>query len=329
MQRIVYMKKAQKILALWFALLSLGAFQPAVEAQAIRVESALVAVPTIVSNARGQFISGLNADSFKLFQDGEEEKIALFLTSDDPCKIVLMLDTSKSTTAVLGKIKKAANRFLLQMRPQDMAMVVSFDSDVRILCRFSSSRNELNDAISRTKSSGSSTRLRDAIFDVENRLRSIAGRKAIVLLTDGDDHGSAVSMDELRNVVLSSGASIYSIFYHIDMEELMKELFGLPPLRTKESDPDWIEREKVAVKYLQEISELSAGRYYKSNVMEFDQAFKQISTELHAQYLLGFYPDEAKLDEKLHSLVVQVNTPGAVVRSRKNFRIAKSVAIGD
>jgi VWFA-related protein len=311
---------AQKIPCLLFALIFLGISQPAVEAQEIRVESALVAVPTIVSDAQGRFIPGLNAESFKLFQDREEEKISLFLTSDDPCKIVLLLDTSISTTTVLSKIKKAAKRFLRQMRPQDMAMVVSFDSDVRILCRFSSSRNELEDAIDKAKSSGLYTRLRDAIVDVQNRLRSIAGRKAIVLLTDGDDHNSAVSTEELRNVILSSGALIYSIFYHIDMQEWMEKLGDQPFPRTKESDPEWIKQEKEAAQYLQEISELSAGRFYRSKVTEFDQAFRQISDELHAQYLLGFYPNESKLDGKLHSLEVQVNTPGAVVRSRRNYR---------
>jgi Ca-activated chloride channel homolog len=318
------MNMAQKIISVWLVTIFLGASQLAVEAQEIRVESALVAVPTIVSNAQGQFIPGLTADSFKLFQDGEEEKISLFLTSDDPCKIVLMLDTSKSTTSVLGNIKKAARRFLLQMRSQDMAMIVGFDTDIRVLCRFSSNRNELEEAIDRAKSSGLNTRLRDAIFDVENRLRSIAGRKAIVLLTDGDDHGSAVSAEELRNVVLSSGALIYSVFYHIDMQELMKEIFGLPPIRTKEPDPDWVKQEKEAAQYLQEVSELSAGRFYRSKVTEFDRAFKQISDELHSQYLLGFYPNELKLDEKLHSLVVQVHTPGAVVRSRRKYRSAEN-----
>jgi VWFA-related protein len=141
-----------------------------------------------------------------------------------------------------------------------------------------------------------------------------------VLLTDGDDRNSAVSTEELRNVILSSGALIYSIFYHIDMQEWMEKLGDQPFPRTKESDPEWIKQEKEAAQYLQEISELSAGRFYRSKVTEFDQAFRQISDELHAQYLLGFYPNESKLDGKLHSLEVQVNTPGAVVRSRRNYR---------
>ncbi len=311
---------ARNVFRLWFVSAFLMAFSFVVKAQEIRIESALVAVPTVVGDAKGRFIFGLNADAFKLFHDGEQEKISLFLTSDDPCKIALLLDTSKTTASVLKKIKKAAKRFLLQMRPRDMAMIVSFDSEVRILCRFSSDRHELEDAIDQAEPGGMHTRLRDAIFDVQNRFRSISGRKAMVLLTDGNDRGSAISAPELRDVVLSSGALIYSVFYNIDWRQLMKELFGSAPPKNKRMDSDWAEQERESAEYLREISELSAGRLYSSKVTELDRAFNQIANELHAQYLLCFYPDESKLDGNLHSLTVQVNVPGAVVRNRRNYR---------
>jgi Ca-activated chloride channel homolog len=292
----------------------------------IRVESALVTVPVIVSDLQGRFTPGLKADDFKLFHDGAPEKISLFLTSDEPFKIALLLDSSMSTTTVLGKIKKAARRFLLQMRPNDLAMVVSFDSEIRILCPLSSDRRELEKAIEKVESRGSGTKLRDAILQIQNRFRAFSGRKAIVLLTDGDDHGSVVTAPELRDVVLSSGTLIYPIFYSIDFRELMKELFGAPSRmpsssrRVQETNAVWAEQERKSALYLQELSELSAGRFYRSKVTEFDQAFSQISEELHSQYLIGFYPDKSKLDGNLHSLSVRVNLQGLTVRSRPNYK---------
>jgi Ca-activated chloride channel homolog len=289
--------------------------------QGIHIESSLIAVPVIVSDSQGRYIPGLSADSFKLFQDGIPEPISLFLSADDPVKIALLLDTSKSATTVLKKIKSAARQFLLHMRPRDMAMIVSFDSDIRILCPFSSDRRELDEGIHKAESNGSQTKLREAIFNIQNRFQTISGRKAIVLLTDGDDHGSLVSNSELRDSVIASGVLIYSVFYNINLRELMRELIGVS-LHKEATDPAWTERKEKSAQYLQEISELSAGRFYKSDVKEFDKAFKRISEELHSQYLLGFYPDNSKLDGNLHSLAVQVHAPGAVVRSRRSYRKA-------
>jgi Ca-activated chloride channel homolog len=292
----------------------------------IRVESALVTVPVIVSNSQGVFIPGLKADDFKLFHDGASEKISLFLTSDEPFKIALLMDSSKSTTTVLGKIKKAARRFLLQMRPNDLAMVVSFDAEIRVLCPLSSDRRELEKAIEVAETRSSGTKLRDAILQIQSRFRSFSGRKAIVLLTDGDDHGSVATVPELRDAVLSSGTLIYSIFYSIDYRELMKEIFEVPSRmppssrKVQETNAIWAEQERKSAQYLQELSDLSAGRFYKSKVTEFDQAFKQISDELHSQYLIGFYPDKSKLDGNLHSLLVHVNMPGVTVRSRPSYK---------
>ncbi len=300
--------------------LSLAPFRSTSALQLIRVDSALVSIPVIVSDIKGRYIPGLKQGDFKLFHDGAPEKISLFLSSDDPVKIALLLDASTSTAAALGEIKKTAGRFLLQMRPNDMAMVVSFDSEVRILCPFSSDRRELERAIKKVKAGGAYTRLRDSILSLQNRFRSISGRKAIVLLTDGDDHGSATAEPELQEAALSSGVQIYSVFYEIDLRKLMKELFGYIPKRKKEFYSAWTERMEKAAQFLQDLSERSAGRFYRSKVAELDRAFRQISEELHSQYLIGFYPDHSKLDGNLHSLAVKVELQDAVVRNRGSYR---------
>lgn len=294
----------------------------------IRIESALVTVPVIVSDSQGRFLPGLSAASFKLYQDGLPVPTSLFLTSEDPVKIALLLDTSMSATTILGKIKKAASRFLLQMRPQDLATIVSFDSDIQVLCPLSSDHRELNDAVKRARTRGASTRMRDAINETaQQRFKSIAGRKAIVLLTDGEDHGSRISAPDLLDAVAASSTLIYSIFYNVDPRALLKELVGASSRIPKaghgrQNNPyaDWIERGEQAAQYLEKISELSAGRFYRSSTTEFDAAFRQISEELRSQYLIGFYPDKSKLDGAMHTLVVSVAIPGAVVRNRSSYR---------
>ena len=147
--------------------------------QNIQVESALVTVPVVVRDAQGQYLNGLPPASFKLFEDGRQVPVSLFLTSEDPVKIALLIDTSRSATTVLKKIKKAAGQFLKQMRPQDLAMVAGFDSEVQVLCPFSSDARELKESINRAKSGGTYTRMHDAsrnLFRIDSG-PSPAGRR--------------------------------------------------------------------------------------------------------------------------------------------------------
>ncbi len=316
------------VIVILFSTTVVSASQNTFNPEQIHVESALVTVPVIVSNSQGKFIAGLSVNSFKLYQDGISIPISLFLTSEDPIKIALLLDTSVSTVTVLGKIKKAAMRFLLQLRPADLATVMSFDTDIRVLCPLSSDQQRLNDAIKSAKAAGSGTRMRDAVSEItQRRFKSITGRKAIVLLTDGQDHGSQISASDLLSAVAASSTLIYSVHYSVDPRELMKELTGISSRIPKVADERnggpysvWHEQEEQAARYLEKISELSAGRFYRSNVKELDGAFKQISAELRSQYLIGFYPDKSKLDGNMHSLVVGVSIPDAVVRSRLSYR---------
>lgn len=288
----------------------------------IRIESALVTVPAIVRDGEGRFLTGLPPESFRLFEDGNPVPVSLFLTSEDPVKIVLLLDTSRSATTVLKKIKKAAERFLVQVRPRDMVMVAGFDSEMRELCPFSSDPRELKDAIRRARSGGAYTRMRDAVHElVRHRLRAATGRKAIVLLSDGQDQGSRVPAGGLLDAVASSNTLVYTIFYTVDPQELMRELFGVAT-RRQSGAAEWREREKQAAAYLEKLSDLSAGRFYSGGAGDFDRIFRQISEELRAQYLLGFYPEGKGIDGATHSLVVGVDVPGAIVRSRRSYRSA-------
>lgn len=305
------------------ALLGWTARQRDSEPPRIRVESALVTVPVVVSDAQGRFIPGLTAEAFQLYHDQQPEPVSLFLTSDDPIKIALLLDTSPSTMTVADGIKKAAGSFLRQLRPQDMAMVVSFDADIRVLCPLSSDVRQLDRAIRRAEAGGISSRLRDAVLEtVERHFRAISGRKAIVLLSDGEDHGSQASEEELLEAVASSTTSVYPLFYRVDPRRLLKDLVGpsvrLP--RAPGSQEVWRQREAAAAGFLEKLSELSGGRFYRSEITALDQAFKQISEELRSQYLLGFYPQPSKLDGGTHTLEVRVKVPDAVVRARRSYK---------
>jgi VWFA-related protein len=293
--------------------------------QPIRVQTTLVSVPAIVSDASGRHVGGLRAEDFRLYDDEKAQKIDLFAANEEALNVALLLDTSKSTVAVLGKIKKAARKFLRQLRPQDRAMVIAFDEEVRALSRLTDNRKVLEEAI-RAAEEGEPvrTKLRDSIVHVaEKRMKPILGRKAIVLLTDGQDNGSQATADQVVESATESGTVVYTVLYSIDPREAMRKLYGVRLPRNRSAPaPAWRELEKEASDLMEKLSNDSAGRLYRVELTDLDKTFAQIADELRHQYLLAFYPDKAKLDGTTHGLRVEVTRPGLVVRSRASYRTA-------
>ena len=192
-----------------------AAAQQASEQEAVKLKATLVSVPVIVSDRDGRYLSGLRAEDFTLYTDHAKQPIAVFEATEEPLNVALLLDTSKSTRDVLGDIKDAALNFTKHLRPQDRAMVVSFDYDVHVLSRLTADHRALERAIHSAEIGDyPGTVLRDAVMKTANdSLRHVEGRKAIVLLTDGKDHGSTADETESLDAAQESGAMIYTVFY--------------------------------------------------------------------------------------------------------------------
>ena len=305
----------------------------------IKVQTTLVSVPVIVSDRAGRYISGLKLSDFKLFQDRIEQRISILDAAEEPLNIALLLDTSRSTSQVLDDIKKDAADFLKQLRPQDRAMVVTFDYDVHLLCKLTSDRKALDRAI-REASIGEflGTTLRDAVAEViERQFKRVDGRKAVILLTDGKDHGSRISERDLFDEATESGSMIYSVFFETDLRRRgrnnqlpfpRQRRWGRGSRFPPEDRPRGDERRggrveirnEEAEAFLTQLSEVSAGRFYNSKLSDLKDTFKLITAELRHQYRLGFYPDGNKADGLRHTLRVEVNAPDAVVRARRSYQ---------
>jgi VWFA-related protein len=321
------------------AALLIAAFPASAQNQSdapIKVQTTLVSVPVIVSDRAGRYISGLKLADFKLYQDRIEQQISIFDAAEEPLNIALLLDTSRSTSRVLDDIKKDAGNFLKELRPQDRAMVVSFDYDVHLLCALTSDRKSVEQAI-KGASIGErvGTALRDAVAEVIMRqFKRVDGRKAIILLTDGKDHGSRISEEELFDEATESGSMIYSVYfetgfprYRFDRGPSPRPRGGwgrrarFPLVDRSYQRRDRVEmRNEEAREFLTKLSDVSAGRFYGSEISDLKKTFKLIAEELRHQYRLGFYPDFSKADGQRHTLRVEVNTPDAVVRARRSYQ---------
>jgi VWFA-related protein len=308
----------------------------------IRVDSNLVSVPVIVSDREGRYVPNLTVESFKLFDNTTEQKITYFDAAEEPLNIALLLDTSRSTEGKLDDIRKAAKNFIKELRPQDRAMIVSFDYAVHVICDLTNDRKVLEKGIKEAKvGQFFGTTLNDAVVEVANRaFKSVTGRKAIILLSDGQDFGSTVRTDDLLSEQSESDTMVYSIYFEPESKGFRNGRHRFPgrfPRRrgifgrgggifnhVESQRPGPGQRRngmsRDGADFLRELSAVTSGRFYESEVTDLKKTFILIAEELRHQYRLGFYPGDIHKDGSVHELRVKVDAPNVAVRARRQYR---------
>ena len=304
----------------------------------IKVQTTLVNVPVIVSDRQGRYLSGLKVGDFKLYHDRAEQPISYFDAAEEPLNVALLIDTSKSTQPVLDDIKSAGVKFLKELRPQDRAMIVSVDYDFHVLSQLTSDRKTLEKAVKSARTGEEiGTVLRDAVAAVIGQsFKRVDGRKAIILLSDGKDAGSDITEQALLDEAAESGAMIYTVFFEtgflrrgwIDATTFPRRRVWVGPNRFPPQRPRQNERRRQrvetrneqAISFLERLADVSAGRYYSSDVADLKKTFNLIAEELRHQYRLGFYPENSKIDGNRHTLRVEVNAHDAIVRARRSYQ---------
>jgi Ca-activated chloride channel homolog len=307
-----------------------------VEGDVIRTDTALVTVPVTVLDRNGRYVPLLRRENFRITENGVEQKIAYFATTDSPFTVVLLIDTSGSTEFRLDDIQDAAINFVSKLKDNDSVMVMSFDDRIEIECKATTDRNEIEKAIRRTRTGGG-TRLYDAMEDIlKKHLRTISGRKAVVLFTDGVDTTSRrASYDSTVRLAEESDAPIYSVDYDtsgsvsiaggggIPLPGGRGTVLGLPfprpglPGSAPGSSPGDYKR---AVRYLHALSDATGGRFYSGDsLFGINQAFTWIAEELGRQYSLGYYPSVVGKGGERRQIKVRTTEPSLVVKSRESY----------
>jgi hypothetical protein len=187
--------------------------EPSQQVETLKIDTNLVTIPVIATDAGGIYVSDLRQDEFSVYEDEVKQNIAFFGTVSTPFQVILMLDTSASTEAKLRQIQQAALAFVEQLQPADRVKVISFDNEVRDLNEFTNNREQLRTAILKTRS-GQGTKLYDAFELALSSIRPIQGRKAIVLFTDGVDyHSDEATFDGTLRGLDEEGVIVYPIRY--------------------------------------------------------------------------------------------------------------------
>ncbi|MEO7538563.1 MAG: VWA domain-containing protein [Pyrinomonadaceae bacterium] len=321
------------------------------DGEVIKVDTQLVSIPVRVMDKKGRFIGGLVKENFKVFEGGVEQQVALFSNEHQPFTVALVLDMSYSTTFKIGEIQSAAIAFIDQLRPQDKVMVISFDEDVHMLCEVTDDRNAVYRAIKRTKIA-TGTSIYEALDMVMNdRLRRIDGRKAIILFTDGVDTTSRRSND-LRN--LSDAMELDSLVYPIrydtfaDVQRMKRGGTAVPGSPSQTAGPTiggmpiplpvpvvsvpssqgtTPEEYQKAEEYLNQLALRTGGRIYQASTFgNLGEAYSRIASELREFYSIGYYPEQLRSSGKHANIKVKVDQPGVVVRARDQYVFRKKKA---
>jgi hypothetical protein len=191
----------------------------------LKIETDLVTVPVIATDMNGIYAADLKKEEFNIWEDGTKQEVALFATVNAPFHVVLMLDTSASTREKLGQIRQAAISFVEQLQENDKVKVIAFNDWIKDLNDFTSDRAALRAAINKTES-GEGTKLYDAFSTALNTIRSIKGRKAIVLFSDGVDQISdQATLDSTLKGLDEEGVIVYPIRYdtRVETERMVRQ----------------------------------------------------------------------------------------------------------
>jgi VWFA-related protein len=300
-------------------------------------------------------IAGLQKDDFLVYENGVQQEVQQLLPTEAPFNLLLLLDVSGSTGSYIKLMKKAATEFTREINANDRIAVATFNSRVQLVLSFTSDREAAVRAIEHIQSGGG-TAFYDALMTcLDEYMRDVEGRKAIVVFTDGVDNkllgnrneGSTTSFDELYRRVQESEAIIYTIFLDSEGQVPMQSgpvgryprrrggfplplPFPLPspgPFPSPAPSPHPTPRQDEKAAYetareqLETIADQTGGRMYSPRRAEdLSGAYSEIANDLRIQYLLGYTSSDPARDGRWRSIRVEVkNHSEAAVRTRKGY----------
>ena len=309
------------------------------EDEPVRLSTVLVTVPVTVRDRKNRHVLNLRREDFQVFENGVEQQIVSFSPADvassvQPFTVALLLDVSDSVEFQLDSIKAAASAFVEQLPPQASVMVVAFDRVARILCEPTRGRAQAREAILSANMGEGGTSVHNAVEMIINqRLRAISGRKALVLFSDGVDTTSrgATSVTNIR-AAEESEVIVYPVQYNTVDAAMkrakkngkIKETYREGPLiftSPAQSDKSRQKAFDEATIYLKQLARSSGGEFYYGDSLDrVSQAFARIAEDLREQYVLGYYPQAMPRPGERREIKVKVAVSKVFVRARKSYR---------
>jgi Ca-activated chloride channel family protein len=293
-----------------FVLLPAGALLASVSAkpfpnqsdQKITLSSEVVNVIVTVTDSYGRFVTGLKKDHFEVYDDKVKQDISHFSDEDAPVSIGIVYDVSGSMKERISRSLKALRRFLQTSHIDDEAFLMAFNDRPSLVQDFTTSADRLLGHLTFVAPK-KSTALYDAVYlAVEKVAQGRHSKKALLVISDGQDNQSRYSYKELRKRVKEADVLIYTI--------------GI-------TDPYYDSLAGYGRSVLEEISRMTGGRAFFPNAyneMELLEICTRIALELRHQYSIGFYPTDTSGKAKWHKVKIKVEPPKGIGRLSLAYR---------
>ncbi len=249
------------------------------------------------------FVTNLTREDFSVYEDNQKQEIRNFNRETNlPLTLALLVDTSQSVAPKLKFEQDAATAFFQSvLRDRDRAMLVEFDTGVTLVQDFTSDPNKMAKQIRSLQAAGG-TALYDAIYlTCDEKLIREIGRKAIVILSDGEDQSSKMTLEQALEMAVKAEATVFSISVN------RGGFFGVGD--TKNGD-----------RVLKQLAEETGGRsFFPFKVEELDDAFRQINQELRSQYNIGYLSTNTKRDGTYRKVEIKIPEKGLKLSYRKGY----------
>ena len=260
------------------------------------IEVNVVELPVTVSDAAGNPITNLTEGSFKVFENGKPMKISTFnFAANLPISVGVLIDHSGSMEKRMTDAKDAANKFFRSIiRKGDRAFIAGFAMDPTKNAPFVSDLSLLESQVNAIPNAGGGTSLHDAIITGLYRFRNVQGRKALIVITDGDDTTSRLTYDDMLQYARASRVPLYFIG------------IGLGP--------------QFGGNKMGSLAAESGGlAYYIRDVKQLTETYAQLEKDLRSQYLLSYYTEATKKDQAYRTVEVKVDQKDAKVRTIRGY----------
>ena len=290
------------------------------EGDIIRVDSQLVTLNmSVVDRGTRRGLQGLIREDFKLFEDGEEQKIVQFDSSSAPFDMILVMDLSGSTKEVVKLIREAALHFVDAARPSDRIGVITFAADPKVVSGLTADRELLRQRINTIDTDRGDTRLYDATAFAMNEISrdaKKARRSAIILMSDGLDgtipgvsgqYGSQMSYQEaLRNIQEFDG-----VLYTLCLDTFYVAM------NPRDTQPEAFD---LAYDRMKEMADAGGGTFYEvKRLTDLAGAYEQVVADLGTVYSLAYKPSNKTRDGKWRAIKIGVNRSNAVARGKRGY----------
>jgi Ca-activated chloride channel homolog len=268
----------------------------------------VIAMSVTVTDASRRYVTNLDRPDFHIFEDGRPQQVTFFQKGSLPLALALLIDTSASMELNLAVAQEAAIGFVRELGQADVAAVIDFDTRVQVRQGFTSDQAALERAIRQT-AAGGSTALYNAVYialkdlnkTVLDETLAQSRRRAMVILSDGEDTSSLVAYDEVLGLAARSDVAIYAI-----------GLLG--------REGPGARRSNEAQFVLRRFAEQTGGRaFFPADAKELAGIYGEIKAELANQYFLAYESTNPRRDGQFRRIAVRVEREGAVARARPGY----------